>query len=103
MWLRVYESLRTCVVHIDPVGDPLQGSTTYAHPSYLLLNALDILLRNSVGYLCSTWRRRTWTSEPSRTVTLRSWVMTDKSDAPFSPDMFPANTMAYDNLNDGAP
>jgi hypothetical protein len=65
MWLRVYESLRTCVVQIDLVWDPLQGSTTYAHPSYLLLNALDILLRNSVGYLHSTWRRRTWILEPS--------------------------------------
>ena len=65
MWLRVYESLCTCVVQIDLVWDPLQGSTTYAHPSYLLLNALDILLRNSVGYLRSTWRRRTWILEPS--------------------------------------
>jgi hypothetical protein len=47
VWLRVYESLRTCVVQIDLVGDPLQGSTAYAHPSYLLLDALDILLRIS--------------------------------------------------------
>ncbi len=40
-------------------------STTYAHPSYLLLIASDILLRKSVWYIRSTWRRRTWILESS--------------------------------------
>jgi hypothetical protein len=66
MWLRMYESLRTCVVQIEISYEIcFKVSTTYAHPSYLLLNVLDILLRNSVGCLRSTWRRRTWILEPS--------------------------------------
>ena len=40
-------------------------STTYAHLSYLLLIASDILLRKLVWYLHSTWRRRTWILAPS--------------------------------------
>jgi hypothetical protein len=40
-------------------------STLYAHPSYLLLIASDILLRKSVWYLRSTWRRHTWILAPS--------------------------------------
>jgi hypothetical protein len=40
-------------------------STTFAHLSYLLLIASDILLRKSVWYLRSMWRRRTWILAPS--------------------------------------
>ena len=40
-------------------------STTFAHLSYLLLIASDILLRKLVWYLRSTWHWRTWILVPS--------------------------------------
>ncbi len=54
---------------------------THACPRYSLLNASDILRRNIVGYLCSTWRRRTWILEPSLVwVAIRSeWWQTSLS------------------------
>ena len=44
---------------------PFKVSNRYAHPSYLLLIASDILLRKLVWYLRRTWRRRTWILAPS--------------------------------------
>jgi len=43
----VYESLRTYVANIDLVGDPLQGIYRVRASELLILNALDILSRNS--------------------------------------------------------
>ncbi len=110
VWLRVYESLRTCVVQNRSHRRSASRFYCISTSDYLLLNALDILRRNSVGYLRGTWRRRTWILEPSLVwVAVRRWWQTSPSSltpasgllarrAIFSRDVFPANTMAYDTL-----
>jgi hypothetical protein len=109
VWLRMYESLRTCAVRNRSCRRSASRFYYVRTSDYLLLNALDILRRNSVGYLCGTWRWRTWILEPSLVwVAVRSgWWQASPSlltpaSGPFSEtrhfswDMFPANTMAYD-------
>ena len=109
VWLRVYESLHTCAVRNRSRRRSASSIYSVRTSNYLLLNALDILRRNMVGYLRSTWRWGTWILEPSLVwVAARSgWWQTSPSlltpasgflarCAIFSRDMFPANTMAYD-------
>ncbi len=111
VWLCMHESLRTCVVQNRSRRWSASRFYYVRTSDYLLLNALDILRRNLVGYLCGTWRRRTWILEPSLVwVAVRSgwWQASPSSLTPasgpfsetrhFSRDMFPANTMAYDTL-----